>query len=452
MNSSPRRVTRAALAPLALAVMVLATFAGALHPARVLFERDIHAYWYPQRAALLTAVAEGSLPLWNPWVGFGAPFLADASSELAYPPTWLLLPLPLPIQVELATIGHALLAAAGAAALARRLLGGALSAAVAGAAYALAGPLLSAASLYHHFAGAALMPWVLWGLEGLLQRRDRASALVLGALSAGQVLAGSGDLVLMTTLAALGRVALHVHATRGLGLAGLLRRLALSAVLSLSISAVQWLPTVERSVHGLRAAQDFRTRTYWSLHRRRSSIWRCRGSCPARRSRPPRAAVSSRAVSPCCRACISECRRWRSARWRSCFGRRGRSACGGAALFLILSLGASRRSTPCCSSCPGSACCAIRRNTCCPRRSLSRYSRPWVQRSSRAPGPTASGGERAGSRRRCSRSRSWPTAAAVRVPRDAGGPAALKLDAARCCCPRMLSSRGAARPLSRGRA
>ncbi len=268
MTAAPRRASPGALAAGLLAAMVLATFAGALPSSRVLFERDVHAYWYPHRAALRAAVAEGSVPLWNPWVGFGAPFLADASSELAYPPTWLLLPLPLPLQFELITIGHCLLAALGAAALARRLSGSWLAAVVAGGAYALAGPLLSAASLYHHFAGAAFMPWVLFGLEGLLRRRDRASALGLGALSAGQVLAGSGDLVLMTALAALGRMALHVHATRGRQISAVLRPLALAAGIALSISAVQWLPTVERGVHGLRAAQDFRTRTYWSLHPR----------------------------------------------------------------------------------------------------------------------------------------------------------------------------------------
>ena len=166
MSQLPRRVPPGVLAAAVLAALVLATFASALPSSRVLFERDMHAYWYPQRAALRAALAEGRVPLWNPWVGFGAPFLADASSELAYPPTWLLLPLPLPLQFELVTIGHCLLAAAGAAALARRLFGSWLAAVVAGGAYALAGPLVSAASLYHHFAGAAFLPWVLFGARG----------------------------------------------------------------------------------------------------------------------------------------------------------------------------------------------------------------------------------------------------------------------------------------------
>ena len=266
--SGAGRLRPLALAALLLVVMVLATFWEALRPSRVLFERDILGYWYPQRAALREALQQGPPPLWNPWIGFGAPFLADASSQLAYPPTWLVLPLPLPLQFELFAIGHCLLAAFGAAALARRLIGGKdpLAPAAAGGAYALAGPLLSALGLYHHFAGAALMPWVLWALEGLLHQASARRALVLGALAAGQVLAGSGDLVLMTALAAAARLALHMVSARGLGIRPLAGQLVLAAALAASLSAVQWLPTVERGARGLRAAQDYRTVTYWSLH------------------------------------------------------------------------------------------------------------------------------------------------------------------------------------------
>ena len=252
-----------------LALAVLATFANALPPSLVFFERDIHAYWLSQRAALRSAVAEGAIPLWNPWVGFGAPFLADASAELAYPPTWLTLALAPASQFELFVVGHGLLAAAGGFALASRLGLAPVASAVAGFSYALAGPLLSAASLYHHFAGAAWLPWVLWALERLLRRPGRGPALALGLMSAAQVLAGSGDLVLMTALLALARVLLALGRRPARpALAPVARGLALAAALALAVGAVQWLPTLERAVHGSRAQQDLRTRAYWSLHPR----------------------------------------------------------------------------------------------------------------------------------------------------------------------------------------
>jgi hypothetical protein len=266
MSPASRRASPRALALATLALLVLATFADALRPSRALYDRDVHSYFYPQRSALQSAVSAGELPLWNPWVGFGAPLLADASAELAYPATWLLLPLPVPLQFELFASAHCLLAALGAAALARRLLGSELGAGVAGAAYALAGPLLSAVGLYHHFAGAAFLPWVLWALEGLLRRPERGQALVLGVLAALQILAGSGDLVLMTGLACLGRLLLELRRRGPAELAARAVPLALATALALALGAVQWLPTVERGLHGLRAAQDLRTRAYWSLH------------------------------------------------------------------------------------------------------------------------------------------------------------------------------------------
>ncbi len=264
-----RRAGPRAIVVAVLALLVLATFEAALRPSRVLYERDVHAYFYPQREALRAAVAQaGSVPLWNPWVGFGAPFLADASAELAYPLTWLLLPLPAPLQFEVFAVLHGLLAALGAAALARRLVGGELAALTAGASYALAGPLLSALGLYHHYAGAALLPWVLWALEGLLRRADQRCALALAALAAAQILAGSLDLVLMTGLLALGRLAFAFARGKAAALKPALGPLTLAAGLALALAAVQWLPTAERGLHGLRAQQDLRTRSYWSLHPR----------------------------------------------------------------------------------------------------------------------------------------------------------------------------------------
>ena len=130
------------LALLALAAAVLATFAQALLGPRVFFQRDILSYWYPGMAAFRRAVSEGAWPLWNPHIGFGAPLLADASFQIAYPPTWLALALPLAAYYKLFAAGHCLWAAAGAYLLGRRLGLSPLGAGVAGGAFALSGPFL----------------------------------------------------------------------------------------------------------------------------------------------------------------------------------------------------------------------------------------------------------------------------------------------------------------------
>ncbi len=258
---------RRAFAAAAIAAAVAATFSEALLTSRVFYQRDL-AYWYAHVAVLRRAVAERPWPLWNPWEGFGAPLLADASFQLAYPPTWLALVLAPAVQFKLVTVGHCLLAAAGACALARRLRLGWTAAGAAGIAYALSGPFLSAASLFHHYAGAAWLPWLLFALEGLIRRPGAASALGLGLVGGAQLVAGSGDVCLAGALLGSARVALHLARHRpslrqALSLAG---SGALAATLAVALGAAQWLPTAARAREGFRAVQDPRASAYWSLH------------------------------------------------------------------------------------------------------------------------------------------------------------------------------------------
>jgi hypothetical protein len=267
MNAAGAPQGGRALAPLALAAAVAVTFADALFGPGVFFQRDILSYWYPGMAAFRRAVAEGAWPLWNPHVGFGAPLLADASFQLAYPPTWLALVLPLHVYYKLFAAGHCLWAASGTYLLARRLGVGRLGAAVAGGAFSLSGPFLSAASLFHHYAGASWIPWVLAALESLLRRPGLVGVAGLALASGGQLLAGSGDMCLGTAAIGSARVAWHVARSRPAGARA--RRLAtgilLSASLAAALGAVQWLPTAEQTARGSRPGQGAAS-AYWSLH------------------------------------------------------------------------------------------------------------------------------------------------------------------------------------------
>jgi hypothetical protein len=256
------------LAALALlAAAVAATFGEALLGPGVFFQRDILSYWYPGMTAFRRAVAEGAWPLWNPHVGFGAPLLADASFQIAYPPTWLALALPLHVYYKLFAFGHCLWAALGARLLARRLGVSPGAAAAAGGAFALSGPLLSAVSLFHHYAGASWMPWVLAAVVALARRPGPAAALGLGLAGGGQLLAGSGDLCLATGLAGVAGLAWHLARARATR-AGLLRLVLsglLAAAAAAALGALQWLPTAGQAMSGARAAQGAAS-TYWSLH------------------------------------------------------------------------------------------------------------------------------------------------------------------------------------------
>ncbi len=150
-------------------------------------------------ASFARCVEAGSPPLWNPWMGFGQPILANPAAQAAYPLTWLNLLLAPEPYYSVYAVGHLLLAVRGplrprprARAQHGRRRRGARGRGPS------PGPLLSYVSLWHHFAGVGWMPWVLLAAERCARRPSVRRALAWAAAATAQVLAGSLDVVLMT--------------------------------------------------------------------------------------------------------------------------------------------------------------------------------------------------------------------------------------------------------------
>ncbi len=132
--------------------------------------------------------------------------------------------------------------------------------------YCLSGPFLSAASLFHHYTGASWMPWVLLGFEGLLRAPSIGSALRLGVAAGMQVLAGSGDLCLMTLIAGACLLpGLEPPLGQRLFSAKAVQYGVLAILLAAGLAAVQWMPTKEMLASGVRPQQGEQG-LYWSLH------------------------------------------------------------------------------------------------------------------------------------------------------------------------------------------
>jgi hypothetical protein len=83
----------------ALAVFVGALYYGLLFTNRVLATGDILLYFYPYRDFVASALREGRLPFWNPYLFGGAPLLANPQTAVLYPLHWPLIALPVTAQV-----------------------------------------------------------------------------------------------------------------------------------------------------------------------------------------------------------------------------------------------------------------------------------------------------------------------------------------------------------------
>lgn len=247
---------------LALALLAVPLFYGPLLRGEVLYRRDLNMLWVPQIESFVRAVAEGSLPLWDPYRAFGQPLLADPRAEIAYPPTWLNLVMRPGTYLTCYVVGHIVLAAAGVYRWMRLRGASRLAAAVAGAAWETSGPLLSHGNFGHMLAAAAWMPWIFAEADRCLETPGLRGVVRLAAVTAAQLLAGSPDITMLTGLGLLALILPRLVAPGGLRRLG---RLAGAGALAASVSALQWLPMLEVVRHGVRSSIGGSERTLWSV-------------------------------------------------------------------------------------------------------------------------------------------------------------------------------------------
>ncbi len=260
--------------PLAVVALVIA-FAWRLALTQGILGRgDTFLYFYPYWEYRAQALLAGRLPLWEPLLFMGAPFLANSQAGVLYPPNWPLAVFSAPLAVKIALVTHLALMALGTYAFARRAAGqsrlGALTAATL---FALGGYVTAQMEHVNQLQGLAWLPWLMLGAHALLRldwqaagARGRAAALAGGvaALVALQILAGHTQTAFISVAGAglyagalavgaqwRGRRADGVAASRNGALAGL--GLLLAAVAGAAVlAAAQVLPTLELSGQSLR--------------------------------------------------------------------------------------------------------------------------------------------------------------------------------------------------------
>jgi hypothetical protein len=153
-------------------------------------QNDAIAQLHPLDRFTREQLKEGSVPLWNPYLGAGVPHLATGFTRALYPPFWLTLPFDAESGRNAEILLHIVMAGAFQF-LYLRFMGCRWAAALLGAlAFAWSGALTLRLPLNYIFDTLVWVPAVLLGVERVLQNRERAVPVL--ALAAGmQVLAGS---------------------------------------------------------------------------------------------------------------------------------------------------------------------------------------------------------------------------------------------------------------------
>src|SRR5213595_3622606 len=141
-------------------------FLPALLSGRVLCPDDGLLQNVPFRVAAAQIMRSGHLPLWNPYIFSGMPLLATAQVGILYPLNWSYLFFSPAAATNLMVISTYMVAGLGAYLYARRIGASVIGAAITSLAWQFSGAAIGQISHINIIQTSAILPWVLWSVEG----------------------------------------------------------------------------------------------------------------------------------------------------------------------------------------------------------------------------------------------------------------------------------------------
>lgn len=229
---------------------------------------DMASFLLPLYRFAQANLRRGILPLWNPYLYGGAPFIGESQAGLFYPVNWAVWLLGPPISyrsLETLSLFHIWWAGLGTYLFLRDHRGHVAS--LAGAvAFMFSDLFIIHFGNLNLIAVAAWLPWVFWAYGRALARREARWAIAAGVLLGIGTLAGHLQMTLFIGLA----LAIYTLLTTWLVNRSLityhdLAFLLLAAVVAMGLAAVVLLPAVEMTRHTARAAWDYGQTVGFSL-------------------------------------------------------------------------------------------------------------------------------------------------------------------------------------------
>ena len=284
------RVWRSAWPAVALALLCIVFYWDVLWlPAdRIVAGNDLSNMFLHWLRFAVSSIQQGQLPLWNPLLFSGLPFVANPQPALFYPPTWLMLLMPVTRALGLVAVLHLWLAGAGMYAWLRSEGASAVGALLGGAVFAFSGYFFVRVYAGHLgvITTGAWLPLVLWVYRRVVKSHSWKLAIVGGLPVGLSILAGhtASFIYVALTLTAYAafctwecwrekRPTLHSPSSTLHSLFSTLHSLSLPLIwvgvmllVGLALAAVQLLPMAELAMRSTRQAvsgYDFAARFSW---------------------------------------------------------------------------------------------------------------------------------------------------------------------------------------------
>jgi hypothetical protein len=243
------------IAAVAVAIAPLVYFWPALREGRVLSPDDGVIFNIPLRVAAANLIRSGHLPLWNPYMFCGLPLHGAAQAGLLFPLNWFYVISSPRVATNLMMLSTYMVAAVGAYLYARRAgadIAGAIATSLIWQWCAFMVEQIGHTNIMHT---AAVLPWLLWAIDGYLTTGRRQRGFLVVALLALQIFAGHQQTfaysLLLVAAYALVIAQTLPEARKRLG------AVAMFIVAGLALAAVQILPTFELLRNSLRATATY---------------------------------------------------------------------------------------------------------------------------------------------------------------------------------------------------
>lgn len=232
---------------LLFSLLALLAWCQPLLTGRALFYDVLYKFFFPNQEFFRRAVLSGSLPLWNPHIYSGVPFMANLQSAVFYPFTYLSLILDFQWTTLLSTWAHTALAGMFMYVFARNIGLSRVAACASGVVFSLNGNFLLRYAFPSHFHSYIWLPLIL--LAGFKKELKLRQAWLLGASAmALQLFSGHPQYLLYSLFACGLCAALSRDRKRWLAV------LAGCGCAFLALSAAQLVPSILLSLSSVRAS------------------------------------------------------------------------------------------------------------------------------------------------------------------------------------------------------
>lgn len=229
-----------------LVALPIAYFGRAITGKIALLQGDGWKQNFPLRVLAGRMIADGQLPLWNPYIYGGTPLMASVYPGVFYPPNWLFAILPSLAAMHIVVITTYHLALIGTYLFARRIGLDRLSSFVSGMVFTFGAFMIAHLEQTSRISAAAWLPWILLALEHLYQQLSLRWVLLGGLFIALQLFAGEPQMSAYTAMTA-GAYALFTLCFREERSPRLkfVASLAALAAMGVLLSSIQLLPEWE---------------------------------------------------------------------------------------------------------------------------------------------------------------------------------------------------------------